>query len=490
MQYNLTEEKIKIIQSLGKLLKNGTDHNVIIHIGEYSNSKKFLAHTAILRYRSDYFNKILSEKNIKKEGGKYIIKKPNITPQAFEVILEYLYIGEINITNKTGTELLNIMFASKDLKLEELAEFIKEFIINHHHLLLQNDPVGILQIVNDNNTFIKIKEFCIEKICSEPEILFKSDKFTQLSASLLEIILKRNDLNLDEIEIWDNLIKWGSAQEDREIKNFFKFIRFYDISSEDYIMKVKEYLPEELRADLLRFYMIPGHEPECKTLPRRIVDSVIINRKHVEVFADWIDKKNSWNVENNNGTINYKFNLLYRGSRDGNTIAEVRKKCNNKGATIIVIKIKDSEQVVGGYSPIGWDSSDTYKSSANSFIFTIPNRKNIQTAKLVYGYDDPYSILCRHFAIFGYNDYNRNWNVNNPFSSPKFDGIPKGNLYMDDYEIIQVVEKTSVSKNNLENTSLIKSTVENFGTTMKNIEYTSKKSNQKSILKRLICGKS
>ncbi|CAB4437743.1 unnamed protein product [Rhizophagus irregularis] len=150
----------------------------------------------------------------------------------------------------------------------------------------------------------------------------------------------------------------------------------------------------------------------------------------------------------------------------------------------------DSEQVVGGYSPIGWDSSDTYKSSANSFIFTIPNRKNIQTAKLVYGYDDPYSILCRHFAIFGCNDYNRNWNVNNPFSSHKFDGIPKGNLYMDDYEIIQVVEKTSVSKNNLENTSLIKSTVENFGTTMKNIEYTSKKSNQKSILKRLICGKS
>src|SRR6266498_3853428 len=54
---------------------------------------------------------------------------------------------------------------------------------------------------------------CLNKICSEPEILFNSDKFTQLSAPLLEIILKRGDLALDEIEIWENLIKWGLAQE-------------------------------------------------------------------------------------------------------------------------------------------------------------------------------------------------------------------------------------------------------------------------------------
>ena len=32
-------------------------------------------------------------------------------------------------------------------------------------------------------------------------------------SSLLEIILKRDDLNLNEIKIWENLIKWGLAQE-------------------------------------------------------------------------------------------------------------------------------------------------------------------------------------------------------------------------------------------------------------------------------------
>ena len=50
-------------------------------------------------------------------------------------------------------------------------------------------------------------------IYSEPEILFNSVKFINLPASLLEIILKRDGLNLSEIEDWENLIKWGLVQE-------------------------------------------------------------------------------------------------------------------------------------------------------------------------------------------------------------------------------------------------------------------------------------
>jgi len=55
-------------------------------------------------------------------------------------------------------------------------------------------------------------DYCLEKICEKPERLFDSDKFINLKAPLLELILKRDDLCLDEIVIWDNLIKWSLAQ--------------------------------------------------------------------------------------------------------------------------------------------------------------------------------------------------------------------------------------------------------------------------------------
>src|SRR5205814_3355521 len=105
------------------------------------------------------------------------------------------------------------MIASDELDLKKLTKLSEDFIIENHHKFLKNDPVGTLRMVYYCKPLDNLQEFCLEKICSEPESLFSSDKFTQLSAPLLEIILKQDDLRLDEIEIWDNLIKWGLAQE-------------------------------------------------------------------------------------------------------------------------------------------------------------------------------------------------------------------------------------------------------------------------------------
>ena len=168
------------------------------------------------------------------------------------------------------------MIVSDELMLKKLTKLTEDFIIKNHQQFLQNDPVGTLQIIYYCKPLVNLQEFCLDKICSEPEILFNSDKFTQLSALLLEIILKRDDLKLDEIEIWENLIKWGLAQEQalnqdvskwnqddinifkRILYKFIPLIRFYEITTKDYFNKVKPYeeiLPKELRDDILKFYI-------------------------------------------------------------------------------------------------------------------------------------------------------------------------------------------------------------------------------------------
>ena len=85
MTYNFVSELPDIY---GQLLKAETNYNVIIHIGEEPNFKEFHAHSIILRCRSEYFNKIFSAENIEKKDGKYVIKKPNLSPQAFDIILK------------------------------------------------------------------------------------------------------------------------------------------------------------------------------------------------------------------------------------------------------------------------------------------------------------------------------------------------------------------------------------------------------------------
>src|SRR5206468_3672099 len=114
-----------------------------------------------------------------------------------------------------------------------------------------------------------------------------------------------------------------------------------------------------------------------------------IQPKHIAIFASWIDKKEKfhYNVMN----TPYKFNLLYRANRDGNTTADFHAKCDNKGATIFIAKIQYSELIIGGYNPLFWDSSGSFKFTKDSFIFSFTNRNNFQTDKIGYINDGQYN---------------------------------------------------------------------------------------------------
>ncbi|GBB88029.1 hypothetical protein RclHR1_14550003 [Rhizophagus clarus] len=441
-----------------KETKEVKDNDVIIYVGNEPDFKEFQSNSKTIRSKSDYFKKILSDKNIEKKDKKYIIKIPNVTPQAFDVIIKYLFTGQINLNNLTGIEILNVMIASNELKLNQLVKNIEYFLVENQKFL-QKDPIGILQMVYYNKSLNNIQEFCLASICFEPEILFNSAKFINLPAPLLEIILKRDDLNLVEIKIWENLIKWGMAQEkslnedfskwnqdnfiifEKRIHKFMSLIRFYDISSEDYFYKVRpfeEILPKEIKGEILKYYMIPGYTPN-NILLRYSVDSVLINPKHTTLFANWIERKKR--------KYNYKFSLLYRASRDGNTAEEFHIKCDNKGATIVVVKIENSEQIIGGYNSLLWDSSGDNKSTKDNFIFTFTDRTNLQSAKVVYSNDDQYSVKCLPNCgpAFGngdlYVDYNMAANIWYSHAS----SYPTLNLPITmkvvDYEVFQVIKK-------------------------------------------------
>ncbi|RIA97521.1 hypothetical protein C1645_813928 [Glomus cerebriforme] len=458
--------KTKETKETKEVKETKVDYDVIIYVGERPDFKEFHSHSKILRNKSNYFKKVLSNKDIEKKDGKYVIKNPNITPQIFDVILKYISTGQVNITNKSETDILNIIIASDDLKLKRLVKLAENSLIERQNFL-QNDPVGTLQMVYDQKSLHNIQEFCLRTICLEPNILFKSDMFINLPAPILEIILKRDDLNLNEIEIWENLIKWGLAQEkslnddvskwnqenftifERILHKFIPFIRFYEISSEDYFNKVRLYeevLPKELRGEILKIHMIPGYTPTLNPLQRCSVNSVLIDRSHIAIFANWIDR-NEDEDKKYAGVIPYKFNLLYRASRDGNTTAAFHAKCDNNGATVVVAKIKNSEQIVGGYNPFCWDSSNKDKATIDSFIFSFTNRNSLQSAKVAYSYGNQYSIQCysRYGPIFGggsdlFCNYDNIWGSHDYINSYPTLNLPYS-FNVSDYEVFQVIKK-------------------------------------------------
>ena len=75
-------------KNLSSLLDEGYDHNVLISVGKNPNIKEFKAHSNILKARSPYFNRALSENWAHKKNDKILFNKPNIDPTIFSLILK------------------------------------------------------------------------------------------------------------------------------------------------------------------------------------------------------------------------------------------------------------------------------------------------------------------------------------------------------------------------------------------------------------------
>lgn len=76
-----------VTNDLEKLLETDEEYDVIIYAGENENIKEIHAHSIILRTRSQYFRSAFSNEWSEKKNGKFIFKKPNISPQFFKIIL-------------------------------------------------------------------------------------------------------------------------------------------------------------------------------------------------------------------------------------------------------------------------------------------------------------------------------------------------------------------------------------------------------------------
>ncbi|KAG9285138.1 hypothetical protein G9A89_008485 [Geosiphon pyriformis] len=197
-------------------------------------------------------------------------------------------------------------------------------------------------------------------------IVFNSEDFTSLTENALSLILTRDDLNIEESEIWEKIVEWGVAKLDNNIQtknvlywtdeNFHAFkesierllplIRFFNISSVDFYHKVKPFvriLLGTLYEDLLHHYLIPSS---------------------------------------------------HQNSRDGFTPADFHRLCDDKGATVTLIKVKGTGQLIGGYNPQLWHTRDEFLGGKGSFIFSLGAGKagNAKLSKCAsrYGpYDGP-----------------------------------------------------------------------------------------------------
>jgi hypothetical protein len=309
------------------------------------------------------------------------------------------------LNEQDTSDKLKILVAADVLCLQELIDYLQNYLIENKSEWMEQNFGLTHQASFQSNNLLRLKRFCTNLMAISPEKVFKSFDLASLSEDTLIQIIKRDNLQMKEIEVWEYVLKWGLARNptlisdpvtwtesdfkimENTLQNCLPLIRFYSISSKEFFGKVRPYkklLKHQLFEDLTQSYMDPDSNPNENISPPRnikvdgIIDSKIVNSNIVSTISRWIDK-----VDINDKFAHfrelyfpYKFQLLLRGSRDGFTPKKFHELCDNKPSTVTFIKIKGTEEIIGGYNPTIWSSSGGFGKTKGSFIFSFKNSKN------------------------------------------------------------------------------------------------------------------
>ncbi|CAG8651364.1 8755_t:CDS:2, partial [Gigaspora margarita] len=352
--------------------QSDSNSDVKIIVGTEPNIKEFNAHSSILRSCSLYFQRALSERWKDQNHGIYIITQPNIHPDIFMLILNHIYTGK-NILNISAEDFLNILVASDELELLDIIEYAQKHLIKEFTPWLYSNLVKSLNVVCRYNHFHELYDHVLKFTFRNPYSLFDSADLPLLDEVAMICLLESDELELEEIKIWNCLIKWGVSKFLDDVSNLSdENVLGW---SDEHFMALKETISHCI--PLIRYYHIPKNYInkqikryhldsnmfiKSKTPSRRC--SRLITNENKAIILSWIDKKDKDYYTCM--TDPYKLKLLLRGSRDGFEIDTFHRLCDFQGPTIIILKTIQGD-LIGGYNPLNWN---------NSFIFSFTDQSN------------------------------------------------------------------------------------------------------------------
>jgi hypothetical protein len=89
-----------------------------------------------------------------------------------------------------------------------------------------------------------------------------------------------------------------------------------------------------------------------------------------------------------------RLELLYRASRDGFKVTDFHRLCDNKGATVTVIRSNEG-YVLGGYVDQSWRSSIGWIASSSAFLFSLVHPSSSVAMKLpLNGTNNECAMFC------------------------------------------------------------------------------------------------
>jgi hypothetical protein len=197
----------------------------------------------------------------------------------------------------------------------------------------------------------------------------------------IKLIEKENQIEINIPLLGARIKEINFILNEKEKNDKDKINELYDIISnlkqENKQLKENQKKLEE-KINIILNEIKPLKEFKEKMEKIRNLDSLVLgdNEEYNKTLKNWI-----------NPNMKIKAELLYRLTRDGDEIQTFHNLCDNKGITLLLVKLIDGN-ILGGYITKDWDTSGNWKQDQDAFVFSLT-----QNVKCITNSNNSYSAF-------------------------------------------------------------------------------------------------
>ena len=106
-----------------------------------------------------------------------------------------------------ASDIIKILVAANELGLQELIPHLQSFLIKNKKNWMEQSFNLIYQTSFENDSFLKLQNFCTELISNEPEKIFNSIDFISITEKSLISLIQYDNFQMSDIQVWEHVLK-------------------------------------------------------------------------------------------------------------------------------------------------------------------------------------------------------------------------------------------------------------------------------------------
>src|SRR6185369_4642036 len=127
-------------------------------------------------------------------------------------ICRFIYTGKVTSQSCENISWIVLLGGANKLGLRTFCTAVGDYLIEQQEEWIKQNILTVYNYASSTGEPQRLGDYCNQLMLSSPDIILKSGSMVDLPKATFISLIKNNELNMDEVDIWLSVIQWAINQ--------------------------------------------------------------------------------------------------------------------------------------------------------------------------------------------------------------------------------------------------------------------------------------